>query len=136
MLVDTSMKNHWIEIHQRKGQSWWTAEFHNYSSLVLPARVAELVDDRPLRCGCGQIHLTFNVHGADKQLFQFLAGAKASKMSSYYASLHRYQGVFPVAIELENYELFDLSFQSLCAITVTSIVLVFDFGTATHYTSP
>jgi hypothetical protein len=124
------MKNHWIKLHQAKKLRWWSAEFQDNGIRILKPRRVEVLDETPLGLSKGQLCFMFsNIGINDKELLDFLNFCAKHGMAGGYSCLRRFQGVFPIAIELESYEFVHLNFRSVKAgPTVDTVRFKFDFG--------
>ena len=112
------MKNHWINIYERKQNRWWNAEFSRNGMFLLKPRIVRLPrSTRKLMCGdddiLNTIKLIFPANSTTvKEIISFTKSAKQG-MTNMYARLRMYEGVHPVCVEIENYELTDLKYVSV-----------------------
>lgn len=127
------MKNHWIKKHQEKGFKWWNIEFLANGLYLLKPRRVELVDKSCLEYLSGTMALVFFNVSKDKDLSCFISNCQQGMVA--YARLRHYEGVFPIAIELENYELTCLAYRSIfMGPDPDTIKFTFDFGFLRKYT--
>lgn len=131
------MRNHWLEVYRQKGQRWWTVEFfygRNYrqGGPLLKCRRVDVEDTNQLRYPTGTISLIFrNVSAKDQELMDFLQTASRG-MGASEARLHHNRGVFPVLVEIENYEISTLFFNSIKAPSLDEVRFTFGFNSLVH----
>lgn len=100
--------------------------------LLKPRRV-ELVDKTCLEYLSGTMTLVFFNVSKDKDLSSFINTCRQGMTA--YARLRHYEGLFPIAIELENYELTCLTYRSIfLGPDPDAIRFAFDFGFLRKYT--
>lgn len=127
------MRNHWIKKYQEKGFRWWNVEFLANGLYLLKPRRVELVNKACLDSLSDTMTLVFFNASKDKDLSSFINNCRQGMTA--YARLRHYQGIFPIAVELEHYELTCLTYRSVfMGPNPDTIKFAFDFGFLRKYT--
>lgn len=125
------MKNHWIQLYEKKNKKIWTIEFSKKGFYHLKPRRVEVIEPQYslslLGQNKGMVSLAFKdamLAINDHELMNFLADVHRNKLKNFMARLRMYQGLK----EVENYELTDLTYQSLTNLSIDDIKFTFDFN--------
>lgn len=130
----TCVRNHWIKLYERKQNRWWSVEFSRNGMFLLKPRRVKVANAKRI-FGNGhsntftdiKIRFTLDCGLNDKELSNFLSEAHNS-MSNIYSRFRLNEGVFPVCVEIDNYELTGLSHNGVWgSITSTDVVFSFSF---------
>lgn len=101
------MKNHWLQLYEKKKQRSWTAEFiRNSSTMLRPRRV--FISDEDVLGSAGQVELIFQnsfIYQSDNELLDLFNEARHS-MVNWHCYLRLYTGL----TEIQHYELRDLMY--------------------------
>jgi hypothetical protein len=132
------MKNHWIQVYEKKKRKIWTAEFSKNGIYSLKPRRVSVVDPKYSLGLMGQNHGMVSIIFKDamfaindKELMDFLSDAHYHNMSGYNSRIRMYQGL---SVELENYELTGLSYDSLgSGDSLDDIKFTFSFKHVRHF---
>lgn len=132
------MKNHWIQVYEKKNKKIWTAEFSENGIFSLKPRRVQVVDHNEslgiLGLNYGVVSIVFKdamLASNDKELMNFLSDAHRHNMTGYVSRLKMYQGL---SGELEQYELTGLSYNSMgSGDTIDDIKLTFRFKYLRHF---
>lgn len=131
------MKNHWIQVYEKKKRKIWTAEFSKNGIFSLRPRRVYVVDPKYSLGLFGQNHGVVSIVFKDamfavndKELMDFLSDSHYHNMSGYVSRLRIYQGL---SVELEYYELTGLSYDSMgSGDSLDDIKLTFSFKHLRH----
>jgi hypothetical protein len=134
------MKNHWLKVHRKKNNGFWTAEFIENGLFVLNPRKIELLNAKSsftsIGLGVGKVGIIFKnaaLGTSDMELFNFLGIAK-HRMHYWEAKIRNYKGF---AQEQEFFELKNLVFDSVSmGIYVDDIKVVFEYHSIRHFNCP
>lgn len=112
--IHTLMKNHWIDLYERKKNRWLTIEFMRNGMFLLKPRRGKvqsgvLGPDSDVKT---EISVILQFDPADNELLNFVNEAQQS-MSNIYSHVRLMQGIYPVLIEVENYELTALTYGNI-----------------------
>ena len=131
------MKNHWIQLYEKKKKNIWTAAFSFNAIFLLQPRQVTVVDPKYSLGILGQNRGTVSIifkdamfSTGDKELLGFLVDAHRTKMTGYYSLLRKYQGLK----EVEQFQLTGLTYNSLTTgVTADDIKFTFDFSQVRHF---
>ena len=130
------MKNHWLQLYEKKKRKIWTAEFSTNGVFVLKPRTVNIIDPKYSLGILGQNHGSVSVifkdamlAVGDRELLNFLSEAHRYGLSGYSSCLRMYQGLS----EVENYQLSGLSYSGITGIQVDDIKFNFDFKHVRHF---
>ena len=132
------MKNHWIQVYEKKNKKIWTVEFSEKGIFSLKPRRVQVVDHNEslsiLGLNYGVVSIVFKdamLASNDKELMNFLSDAHRHNMVGYVSRLKMYQDL---SGELEQYELTGLSYNSMgSGDTIDDIKLTFRFKYLRHF---
>jgi hypothetical protein len=118
------MKNHWLQVYNKKNKPYWTAEFYSNSTYILSPRRVDLINFQKSFNG----HLTLAFKNAvymqsDLQLNLFLNSCR-KYIDCYTSKICNYEKMN----KIESFELYDLSFVSLnVSSNFEDIILIFNY---------
>lgn len=138
----TCVRNHWIKLYERKQNRWWSVEFSRNGMFLLKSRRVRVPQAKHILgnghsniCTDIKIRFALNKGSRDTELTSFLMEANTS-MSNIYSRLRLNEGVFPVCVEVENYELTGLKHNGVWgSIISTDVVFSFSFKHLRKYGS-
>lgn len=107
------MKNHWVDLYEKKKKKIWTVEFSKNGLFSLKPRKIGIDDINSLNYQSGMVSILFydSMFALnDYELMDFINEAHKSKLSGYVSRIRLYQGL---SKELEGYELTGLKYDSV-----------------------
>lgn len=127
VFLNTDMKNYWIQQYRKKKAQFWTVEFARNGLFLLQPRQAGCVAPTASDKRSSVIFFDSMFNKNDNELLDFLTEIHQKGMKNIYARYRHYRSL-TAPTEFENFELTDLSYDSLgTGPSVDDIKLTFSF---------